>query len=106
MKLTVGITVDDVKVTKYVLGKYDFYTRQVELPRDVAHKISIIQELADTAQRILRDLYDSNGRIVSANDLEEFECLDLSPAEEATPARKPARKRKQQASEADSSLES
>lgn len=104
--MKIGITVDDVRATKYVVGKFDFYTRQVEVAPDLAAKLQSVEALYAVSQRILSSLYNSNGRFVSPEDLKEFECLNIASGEVVTPEAKSVKPLRKRASEVLSSSES
>jgi len=102
----VGITVDDIpSSTTYVVGKYDFYTRTIDLPDGVAEKVQLISELNTVAQRVLAAAYNSNGRFILPEDLERLGCVNVESPERVTPEVASAKQRKKQASAAPSSSE-
>lgn len=105
--MKIGITVDDLRGTRYEVGKYDFYTRQVEVDEDLAARLQQAVRAYAVAQRILSQLYNSNGRFTTPEDLEEIkQCVKLESVERATPEVASAKQPKKQASAARSSSES
>ena len=82
------ITTDDVHVTKYTVGRMDFYTRTVEVDPAVASKIQKIEELYEVSQRILAALYSSSGKFILPDDLKRIECVDIEPATGTQPSAK------------------
>lgn len=104
--MKIGITVDDHRATKYEVGKYDFYTRQVDVDEALARRLQKAVTAYATAQRILSQLYNSNGRFVTPEDLEAIKCVELESVEQVTPEVESARSRKKQATAAASSNES
>lgn len=104
--MKIAITVDEVKETQYTVGKYNFYTRTVDLPDDVAAKVQLITEMNVVAQRILSAAYNSNGRFVLPADLERFACINVESPEQATPEVASAKPRRKQASAVPLSSES
>lgn len=105
--MKVGITWDDVRVRKYILGVYDFNTRQIEVSDDIVPVLQAVQELQEAAQRVLSSIYNSNGKYVAPEDLEKLACLTVKTAAESrTRAAKSEKQRKLQDSEAPSNSES
>lgn len=101
----VGVTVDEVRGTRYTLGRYDFYTRQFDMDDDLAAQVQLIEEAAALSQRILSSLYNSNGRFVTPEDKEAFKCA-VEKLVPATPVQQSAKQPKQKASAVGSKLES
>lgn len=103
--MKIGITVDDTRTTKYTLGKYDFYTREVPIDEDLINKIQQIDELFLTSQRIMNSLYNSNGRFALPDDVEKLKCVEIGVTQDVPPTAEAvsAKPRKKQASAAASS---
>ena len=103
--MKVAVTADDVKVTRYSTGRWDFYTRLVELDPDLIAKIQKIEELYVVAQRVLAAVYTSQGKFILPEDLKVLECLNLTVTEAPTPEAPSAKPRRKQATGAPSSNE-
>lgn len=101
--MKVGVTQNDLARRDFVLGQYDFNTRQFDLDDGLVKKLQIIADLHKAAQQILEVAYYSSGKTIPPSAMEQLECLNVEVAEEATPARKSAKTPKQKASAADSS---
>ena len=101
----VGVTVDEVRGTRYTLGRYDFYTRQFDLDDGLAMQVQLVEDAAALAQRVLSSLYNSNGRFLNPEDLEAFKCA-VAKLVPATPDQQSANQPKQKASVAGSKLAS
>lgn len=103
--MKVGVTVDEVKGTRYTIGKYDFYTRQMELDPEVAKVLAAAEDLFAISQRILSSMYNSNGKYIIPEDLENLKCAvaELAPQ---TPAVVSVKQRKPRGLGAPSNSES
>jgi hypothetical protein len=74
--MKIGITFDDlVRKRVYTLGKYDFYTREVEVPDDLVAVINNLENLNGAVQRALESLYTTNGKHIMPTDKEILACL-------------------------------
>ena len=105
--MKIGITVDDERTTRYVMGKYDFYTREVELDPEIVKVVQAVIELYPTVQRILAAAYTSHGKFILPEDLEAIKCLTVKTVDEQpTPVARSGKKRAKQASDLPSSSES
>ena len=82
--MKIAITVDDVQTTKYTLGRWDFYTRQMDLDDAIVAKLQKIEELNTVAQRVLAAVYNSHGKFILPEDLKVIECLSLTVTDPAT----------------------
>jgi len=76
--MKIGITFDDiVRKRLYALGKYDFYTREIEVADDLVALIQNLEHLNGAVQRALESLYTTNGKHIMPSDKEILACLKV-----------------------------